>query len=141
MKIFNLNADEWDRTEEREGWRFKDAWVGAHTDAELIGASMYEVEPGNKQGPFHTHHANEEWAIVLRGEPTLRTHEGEQQLRQGDVVAFARGKEGAHQIRNDTDARRRTSSSTSTPARSERGASPASGSSSLARGPSSNRIS
>jgi hypothetical protein len=21
MKIFNLNADEWDRTEEREGWR------------------------------------------------------------------------------------------------------------------------
>src|SRR5580765_7024801 len=81
MKIFNLNADEWDRTEEREGWRFKDAWVGAHTDAELIGASMYEVEPGNKQGPFHTHHANEEWAIVLRGEPTLRTHEGEQQIR------------------------------------------------------------
>ena len=104
MKIFNLNADEWDRTEEREGWRFKDAWVGAHTDAELIGASMYEVEPGNKQGPFHTHHANEEWAIVLRGEPTLRTHAGEQQLRQGDVVAFPRGKEGAHQIRNDTDA-------------------------------------
>src|SRR5262245_62675122 len=104
MKIFNLNADEWDRTEEREGWRFKDAWIGAHTDAELIGASMYEVEPGNKQGPFHTHHANEEWVIVLRGEPTLRTHEGEQQLRQGDVVAFPRGKEGAHQIRNDTDA-------------------------------------
>ena len=105
MKIFNLNADvDWDRTEEREGWRFKDAWVGAHTGAELIGASTYEVEPGNKQGPFHTHHANEEWAIVLRGEPTLRTHEGEQQLRQGDVVAFPRGKEGAHQIRNDTDA-------------------------------------
>ena len=37
MKIFNLNGDEWDRTEEREGWRFKDAWVGAHTEAELIG--------------------------------------------------------------------------------------------------------
>jgi hypothetical protein len=25
VKTFNLNADEWDRTEEREGWRFKDA--------------------------------------------------------------------------------------------------------------------
>src|SRR5204863_90947 len=45
-----------------------------------------------------------EFSIVLRGEPTLRTHESEQQLRQGDVVAFPRGKEGAHQIRNDTDA-------------------------------------
>ena len=109
---------------------------------------MYEVEPGNKQGPFHTHHANEEWAIVLRGEPTLRTHEGEQQLRQGDVVAFPRGKEGAHQIRNDTDAPvrvlmlstliGRTSSSPSTAARSARGASPVTGSSSPARGPSSN---
>src|SRR5919198_842272 len=82
MKVFNLNSDpEWDRTEDREGWRIKDAWVGAHIDAELIGASMYEVEPGDKQGPFHTHHANEEWVIVLRGEPTLRTHEGERQLR------------------------------------------------------------
>src|ERR671930_1540030 len=102
MKIFNLNADEWDRTEEREGWRFKDAWVGAHTDAELIGASMYEFEPGNKQGPFHAHHANEEWAIVLRGEPTLRTPEGERTLQEGDVVCFPRGTEGAHQIINRT---------------------------------------
>ena len=64
---------------------------------------MYELEPGDRLWPFHTHHANEEWVIVLRGEPTLRTHEGEQQLREGDVVAFPRGKEGAHQIRNGTD--------------------------------------
>ena len=35
-----------------------------------------------------------------RSPPSL----SEQQLRQGDVVAFPRGKEGAHQIRNDTDA-------------------------------------
>src|ERR671939_1676099 len=105
MKVFNLNSDpEWDRTEDREGWRIKDAWVGAHIDAELIGASMYEVEPGDKQGPFHTHHANEEWVIVLRGEPTLRTPEGEQVLSAGDVVCFRRGKEGAHQIVNRTDA-------------------------------------
>lgn len=105
MKIFNLHSEpEWDRTEDREGWKSKDAWVGAHIDAELIGASMYEVEPGDKLWPFHTHHANEEWLIVLRGEPTLRTHEGEQQLREGDVVAFPRGKDGAHQIKNTTDA-------------------------------------
>ncbi len=105
MKIFNLNGDEWDRTEDREGWRSKDAWVGHHIGAELIGGSMYELEPGDKLWPFHTHHANEEWVIVLRGEPTLRTHEGEQQLNEGDVVAFPRGKEGAHQIRNGTDTR------------------------------------
>ena len=41
--------------------------------------------------------------IVLRGEPTLRTPEGEQVLTEGDVVCFPRGKDGAHQIINRTD--------------------------------------
>jgi uncharacterized cupin superfamily protein len=104
VKVFNLNGDEWDRTEDREGWRSKDAWVGAHIDAELIGGSMYELEPGDKLWPYHTHHANEEWLIVLRGGPTLRAHDGEQTLREGDVVAFPRGKEGAHQVINRTEA-------------------------------------
>ena len=104
MKVFNLNADEWDRTEERKGWRSKDAWVGHHIGAELIGGSMYELEPGDRLWPYHTHHANEEWLIVLRGAPTLRTPDGEETLREGDVVAFPRGKEGAHQVRNGTDA-------------------------------------
>jgi uncharacterized cupin superfamily protein len=104
MKKFNLNGDEWNRVEERAGWRSKDAWVGARIDAELIGGSMYELEPGNRLWPYHTHHGNEEWMIVLRGRPTLRTPDGEEQLTEGDVVAFRRGKEGAHQVRNDTEA-------------------------------------
>jgi uncharacterized cupin superfamily protein len=89
VKIFNLNGDEWDRTEDREGWRSKDAWVGAHIGAELIGGSMYELEPGDRLWPYHTHHANEEWVVVLRGEPTLRTPEGEQTLREGDVLMLS----------------------------------------------------
>ena len=64
---------------------------------------MYELEAGDRLWPYHTHHANEEWVVVLRGEPTLRMHEGEHVLKEGDVVCFPRGKEGAHQIRNDTD--------------------------------------
>ena len=103
MKIFNLYGDEWDEPRDREGWRIKEAFVGERIGAELIGASMSEVEPGNKLWPYHTHHANEEWVIVLRGEPTLRTPEGEQTLTEGDVVCFPRGKEGAHQIINRTD--------------------------------------
>ena len=53
--------------------------------------------------PYHTHYLNEEWVIALRGEPTLRTPAGEQVLKEGDVVCFPRGKEGAHQIINRTD--------------------------------------
>jgi uncharacterized cupin superfamily protein len=103
MKIFNLHGDEWYEPREREGWRIKEAFVSHHVGSSLIGASMSEVEPGNKLWPYHTHHANEEWVIVLRGEPTLRTPEGEQGLKEGDVVCFPRGKGGAHQIINGTE--------------------------------------
>ena len=104
MKIFNLYSDDWDETRDRDGWRIKEAFVGHHIGGALIGASMAEVEPGNKLWPYHTHHSNEEWAIVLRGEPTLRTPQGEQALKEGDVACFPRGKDGAHQIINGTDA-------------------------------------
>jgi uncharacterized cupin superfamily protein len=103
VKVFNLHGDEWDRAEDREGWRSKDAWVGARIGAELLGGSMYELEPGDRLWPYHTHHANEEWAVVVRGRPTLRTNEGENELTEGDVVCFPRGKGGFHQITNRTD--------------------------------------
>lgn len=105
-KIFNLHTDpdEWDRDEERPGWRSKDVWVGRRIGGELIGASMYELEPGNRLWPYHTHYANEEWLLVLAGRPTLRTPEGEQELREGDVAAFPRGDAGMHQVINRTEA-------------------------------------
>lgn len=102
-KIFNLHGDEWDREEGRPGWRSKDAWVGRRMGAELLGGSLYELAPGDRLYPYHTHHANEEWLLVVRGEPTLRTPEGEQALREGDVVAFPRGEEGLHQVINRTE--------------------------------------
>jgi uncharacterized cupin superfamily protein len=103
VKIVNLNGDDWDRVEKRKGLRSKDAWVGAHIGAELIGGSMYELEPGDRLWPYHTHHANEEWLLVVLGTPTLRSPEGEQVLTEGDVVCFVRGKDGAHQVSNQTD--------------------------------------
>jgi len=104
MKIFNLYSDEWDEPRDRGGWRIKETFVGHRIGGELIGASMSEIEPGNRHWPYHTHYANEEWVIVLRGEPTLRTPEGEHALKEGDVVCFPRGNDGAHQIANNTDA-------------------------------------
>ena len=102
MATFNLHGDEWDRVEDREGWRSRDAWVGHRIGAELIGGSLYELEPGDRLWPYHMHHANEEWLIVVKGEPTLRTPEGEQQLREADVACFPRGAAGAHQVSNTT---------------------------------------
>jgi uncharacterized cupin superfamily protein len=103
MKVFNLYSGELDESTDREGWHAKAATVGRKIGGELIGAGVYEVEPGSKLWPYHTHHANEEWLLALRGQPTLRTPEGERQLDEGDVVCFPRGRAGAHQVWNGTD--------------------------------------
>jgi uncharacterized cupin superfamily protein len=68
-----------------------------------VTASVYVVEPGEKQVPYHFHHGTEEILLVLEGTPTLRTPAGERVLSPGDVVHFPRGPEGAHQVRNDSD--------------------------------------
>jgi uncharacterized cupin superfamily protein len=101
--VFNLYSGELDDSRDREGWRVTGATVGEHIGGELIGAGLYEVEPGSKLWPYHTHHANEEWLLVVRGRPALRTPEGDRQLDEGDVVCFPRGQAGAHQVWNGTD--------------------------------------
>ena len=65
-----------------------------------LSAAVWELEPGATQSPYHFHHGGEELLIVLRGTPTLRAPEGERELKEGEVVHFARGAEGAHQVSN-----------------------------------------
>jgi uncharacterized cupin superfamily protein len=104
MQIANLFGDDFDDVEEHEGFQIRGRGLGRLIGAELIGGSVYEVDPGKKLWPYHHHHANEEWLVVLRGRPTLRSPEGEHELEEGDVVCFRRGPEGAHQVRNGGDA-------------------------------------
>jgi uncharacterized cupin superfamily protein len=68
-----------------------------------IGCSVYELAPGKQLWPYHWHLNNEEWAVVVDGEPTLRTPEGERALRAGDVVGFPQGEAGAHTFTNRTE--------------------------------------
>jgi len=68
-----------------------------------LGASLWELEPGAAQFVYHFHHGTEELLVVLRGQPTVRMHDGDRELAEGDVVPFPRGPEGGHQIRNDGD--------------------------------------
>ena len=46
----------------------------------------------------------EEWLLVVAGTPTLRVPEGERRLKPWDACAFPTGPEGAHGVRNETDA-------------------------------------
>ena len=99
--VENVFADGWDQEQAQPGYTWKRKFVGRRLGGELIGASVFELAPGEKSFPYHWHHANEELLLVLEGSPTLRSPEGERELAPGDVVLFRRGQEGAHQLRND----------------------------------------
>ena len=99
----NVFDPEFDAEQDRPGFTWRRARLGRQAGAEHLGASLFELPPGQAAFPLHYHHANEELMIVLAGEPTLRTTAGERRLEAGEVVAFPRGEQGAHQIVNRGD--------------------------------------
>jgi uncharacterized cupin superfamily protein len=103
MDIENVFTVQCELGDEHEGFRIRETQIGPQIGAELIGGSVYDVDPGTKLWPYHLHHANEEWLVVLRGRPTLRTPDGERELVEGDVACFPRGAAGAHLVRNGTE--------------------------------------
>src|SRR5579871_4243364 len=78
--------------------------VASKAGAEQLGASLYELAPGSEGAPLHLHHGMEELVVVIAGTPTLRTLDGEVELAPGDVVAFPRGRRGAHTLANRSGA-------------------------------------
>ncbi len=93
------------RWEERDctGFRSRRARIGREAGCRRLGASLWELPPGEASYPYHFHLTEEELLIVLRGRPQLRTPDGWRQLEQGDVVSFPVGEPGAHQLLNGTE--------------------------------------
>jgi uncharacterized cupin superfamily protein len=103
-EVFNLFADQdWDGENDRDGYRHRVTAIGKRLGGELLGASLYELPPREKTWPYHYETASEEWLLVVAGQPTLRTPEGERELQPGDVAVFPRGPDGGHQVENRTD--------------------------------------
>ena len=74
--------------------------VARNAGARELGATLYELGPGSDDVPLHIHHSLEELLVVISGTPTLRTLEGERELRAGDIVSFRTGRRGAHALVN-----------------------------------------
>jgi uncharacterized cupin superfamily protein len=82
------------------GHRFRADSIGRSAGASLTGLGVYELAPGAATWPYHFELMEEEWLIVVAGEVTLRTPDGERILRAGDTACFPVGAAGAHAVRN-----------------------------------------
>jgi uncharacterized cupin superfamily protein len=96
----NLFEPEFDADQQRPGFTYRRAKLGAQAGGQKLGASLYELPPGQSTFPYHAHTANEEMLLVLSGSPHLRTPDGWRELKPGEVVAFPAGEQGAHQLHN-----------------------------------------
>ncbi|MFC7234931.1 cupin domain-containing protein [Halosegnis marinus] len=76
--------------------------LAAAAGGEEVGASLYEVDPGERPWPLHYHTGNEEALYVLAGEGVLRRGEGydDVPLSPGEYVACPADESGAHQVVN-----------------------------------------
>ncbi len=101
-----------------EGYRAGMARFGPSIGAAQMGASLYELPPGQSVCPYHYEYPEEEWLFVLRGRVALRNPEGQSELGEGDVVCFPPGPDGAHKVTclGDETARVLMTSTRQTPA-------------------------
>jgi uncharacterized cupin superfamily protein len=93
-----------DDPDDPPGYRARMARFGPGFGARQTGASAYELPPGQALCPYHYEYGEEEWLLVLAGRPSIRTPEGVEELAPQDLVFFPTGPDGAHQVRNDSDA-------------------------------------
>lgn len=106
MSVRRTNLDEleveYDETDP-DGYHAGMARFGASIEAVRLGGTVYELPPGQSVCPYHYEYPEEEWVIVLEGQPLLRHPDGEDELKPNDVVCFPEGPDGAHKLTNRTD--------------------------------------
>jgi uncharacterized cupin superfamily protein len=84
------------------GFQTRYRQLGPLLGGELLGATVYEFDPGERTGPYHYEVGNEECVLVLAGTPTLRHPEGRDVLEVGDLVMLTEGPDGRHQLINES---------------------------------------
>ena len=101
VNIFSAAAEGWD--DRPESYRLAAARLGPLIGATRVGATVYDLPPGQSSFPYHYEYGCEEWLLVVAGRPTLRHPGGEDELEPGDLVCFPEGPEGAHKVTNRTE--------------------------------------
>lgn len=81
------------------GYRGGVVQIADATGAEETAIRLFELPAGENLGPYHYEYV-EEWLLVLDGQLTVRTPDGEQAASAGSLVRFPSGPTGAHKLSN-----------------------------------------
>ena len=96
MKRVNIADPEFEYDpDDPDGFRAGHVSLRKLLGAERTGAGVYELAPGQAVCPYHYEVGEEEWLLVLAGNPTLRHPDGRERLEPWDVVFFPPGPTGA----------------------------------------------
>lgn len=68
-----------------------------------IGAMEVNIEPGKTAFSYHYHEGSEEIFYIARGRGSIRTSDGNIDVKEGDYISFPTGENGAHVITNTSD--------------------------------------
>lgn len=77
--------------------------LGAAIGLTNFGVNLTRIVPGGQSSYRHAHSLQDEFVMVLEGEPTLVTDGGEQVLKPGMFAGFPKGSGDAHHFLNRGD--------------------------------------
>lgn len=69
-----------------------------------LSINFYLLQPGKSNYPYHQHYGREEAFYIISGTATLRTPEGETEVKEGDIIVFPANEKGAHMLTNTSNA-------------------------------------
>lgn len=77
--------------------------LAAMANSKHLQFDIRSLDPGKYSFPYHFHRNAEELFVILEGKATLRTPDGFTEVKEGDIVFFEMGPQGAHQLYNHTE--------------------------------------
>jgi uncharacterized cupin superfamily protein len=81
--------------------------LGSLAGSDETAMFVYDIAPGHSSCPYHYEYV-EEWLLVVSGQATVRTPDGDRTVAAGEIVRFPSGPAGAHKISNHGEVSCRT---------------------------------
>ena len=99
----NLFEPEFDESSDRPGFQWRRARLAREAGGEHLGASLFELPPGQALYPMHYHLGNEELLhVTVDGREIVAIVDSSHRVRPGDVVQLRLPGEKVHLFNAET---------------------------------------